>query len=36
VTSLRNPKPDAIDVRLWIVDADEEKLNVEAGGLGTS
>ncbi len=36
MTALRNPQPDALDVRLWIVDTNEEKLNVEAGGLCTS
>ena len=35
MTALRNPQPDALDVRLWIVDTNKEKLNLEAGGLCT-
>lgn len=35
MTALRNSQPDAFDIRLRIIDANEEKLNVEAGSLGT-
>jgi hypothetical protein len=36
VTSLRHAKPYPIDIRFWVVNAHEEKLNKEASSFGTS
>jgi len=36
VTTLRNPKPDAFNVRLWVIGANKEKLNEKARGFSAN